>query len=108
MVTDFVVVPPALVAEQVQVLPESSVSVVTTDISHPLEEVIGDSSSVVFQLTATSLVYQPSSPSVPTTLGVTVGGVLSCGAGVLTVIEKVDGLFVHLLPVLPPVRVTVS
>jgi hypothetical protein len=80
MVTDAELVPPALVAVQVSVVP--AVSAVIVVVPHPLVEVTGDSGSVTVQLTVTSLTYQPPLPSVPLTVGVICGGVVSDGVGV--------------------------
>jgi hypothetical protein len=67
MVTLWVVVPPALVAEQVKVCPV--VSVVTDAGPQPVWLVIGATASVTFQVTVTLPVCQPLVPSVPATLG---------------------------------------
>ena len=75
MVTLAEFVPPALVTSQVRVVPAVSLSMVVK--SQPLVEVMANSLSMTVQLTVTSLVYQPLSPSVPLTLGVITGGVLS-------------------------------
>ena len=80
IVTEFELVPPALVAVQVRVVPVvSAVSVVAL---HPEEEVMADSGSLTVQLTFTLLVYQPLLPAVPVTLGVMTGGVVSHGLAV--------------------------
>ena len=68
------VVPPELVAVQVNVRP--AVSTCTTVVPQP-EELTDDSSSETAQLTVTLLRYQPPLPSVPVIVGVTTGGVVS-------------------------------
>src|SRR5690606_21270090 len=68
-------VPPALLAVQVSVTP--SVSAVMVAASQPSSIVTADSSSVTVHVTVTSLVYQPSLPSVPVIVGVMTGGVAS-------------------------------
>lgn len=78
MVTDCEFVPPALVALQMRVRPAVSELMVVD--SHPVVEVIVDSGSDTVQLTVTSLTYQPLLPSVPLTLGVITGGVVSVRA----------------------------
>jgi len=75
IVTDFRLVPPLLVASQVNVLPD--VSSVTRVLLHPEDWEIRDSGSVTDQLTSTSLVYQPFVPSVPSTTALIAGEVLS-------------------------------
>ena len=65
IVTEFEVVPPALVAAHVRVVP--AVSVVIVEGSQPDVEVIVDSRSVTVQATPTLLVYQLLAPSVPVT-----------------------------------------
>jgi hypothetical protein len=75
IVTEFELVPPALVAEHVNVVPEVSVLIVV--LSHPVFDVIVDSLSTTVQLTVTLLVYQPLLPSVPVIVGVITGGVES-------------------------------
>ena len=75
IVTDLLLVPPALVAVQVYVAPE--VSAVIATVPHPLCAPIDDWASVTAQLTFTLLVYQPLAPSVPLTVGVIAGGVVS-------------------------------
>jgi hypothetical protein len=77
IVTDCVDVPPALVALQVMVM--LAVSVLIVVVLQPVLEGV-DSASVTLQLTMTLLVYQPFVPSVPVTVGVIIGGVLSCTA----------------------------
>jgi hypothetical protein len=74
-VTDCELLPPALVAEQVKMAP--AVSLVTELLPHPVCDVIVDWASVTVQLTDTLLVYQPFVPSVPLTVGVITGGVVS-------------------------------
>ncbi len=59
-VTSCVVVPPPLVAVQVNVTP--AVSVVTEDGPQPEDDPIGDWGSVTDQDTPTSEVYQPAAP----------------------------------------------
>jgi hypothetical protein len=63
IVTDCELVPPALVAVQVRVVPAVSVLIVV--VLQPLVEVIADSGSVTVQLTVTLLTYQPLLPRVP-------------------------------------------
>ncbi len=63
IVTDCSVVPPALVAEHVKVTPV--VSVVTDWSSHPVFEVIGPSSSLTVQVSATTPRYHPFRPEGP-------------------------------------------
>ena len=75
MVTDCVLVPPALVAEHVNVVP--AVSIVTLLDPQPVLDVIVDSGSATVHETPTLLVYQPLLPSVPLTVGVMTGEVLS-------------------------------
>lgn len=82
MVTDFVAVPPELVAEQVSVVP--AVSALMLVLPQPVVEEIVESGSVTLQDTLTSLVYQPLLPAVPDTLGVITGGVESEGAATFT------------------------
>jgi hypothetical protein len=75
-VTDWEALLPALsVAEHVNVVPV--VSLVTDVAAHPVVVATPEPVSEVAQLTCTSLVYQLFVPSVPVTVGVTVGGVLS-------------------------------
>ena len=83
MITCAELVPPALVAEQVNVIP--AVSVVTELDSQPVVELTADSGSVTVHATPTLLVYQPLFPNMPVTLGVMSGGVESVGARTLTV-----------------------
>jgi hypothetical protein len=75
MVTDLLLLPPLLVAEQVKVVPE--VSAVTEIAPHPFVALTTDSASVTVQVKFTSLVYQPLLPSVPVIDGVITGGVVS-------------------------------
>ena len=75
MVTEFELLPPALVALQVKVAPV--VSVLTLAAPQPEVEVTLESGSVTIQPTLTFPTYQPSAPAVPVTLGVMTGGVLS-------------------------------
>jgi hypothetical protein len=77
IVTDELDVPPALVAEQVSVTP--AVSELTVVEPQSVVEVTADSGSLTVQDTVTSLVYQPFRPSVPTTVGVITGAVVSTG-----------------------------
>jgi hypothetical protein len=70
-VTDCAVVPPALVALQVKVVP--AVSVDTAAGAQPVVNEIVESESLIDHDTVTSLVYQPFVPSVPVTVGVTLG-----------------------------------
>ena len=80
MVTLSEVVPPPLVAVQVKVWPV--VSDVMEAESQPLVELIPDSVSVTFHDRLTSLLYQSLLPSVPLTIGATMGGVMSAVATV--------------------------
>ena len=73
IVTDWVVVPPALVAEQVNVVPV--VSAVTAVAPHPVVDDTAESGSSDAHEMWTSLVYQPFVPSVPVIVGTTVGPV---------------------------------
>jgi hypothetical protein len=75
MVTDWLFVPPELVAEHVNVVPLVSLETVVG--VQPDDEVMLESGSVTVQLTVTLLVYQPLFPSVPETFGVMTGGVES-------------------------------
>ena len=77
MVTLWLAVPPVLVAAQVKVSP--AVSALTVTGSQPLWLLMTDSASTTLQLRDTSLTYQPLLPSVPTTLGVMIGAVVSAG-----------------------------
>jgi len=70
-VTDFDAVPPSLVAVQVSVSPV--VSLTTATVGQGGDE-IADCGSLTSQLTVTSLVYQESSPVVPTTFATISGG----------------------------------
>jgi hypothetical protein len=81
IVTDWEAVPPALVAVHVSVVPVVSDVIVVEP--QPDEDEIAESGSVTVQLTVTLLVYQPLFPSVPLTLGVITGGVLSAGAAAM-------------------------
>ena len=58
-----------------------AVSVLMVVGPHPLVLLMSDSPSSTSQLTFTSLVYQLFSPSVPATVGVITGGVVSDGGG---------------------------
>jgi hypothetical protein len=73
MVTDRMLVPPALAAWQVKVTPE--VSATTTVASQPVLVAIALCASLTSQPTVTSLVYQPPVPCVPVTTGVISGPV---------------------------------
>lgn len=76
IVTEAEFEPPTLfVAEQVSVVP--AVSLVRFDAVQPVEEEIPVSGSPTDQLTVTSLMYQPPSPSVPLIFGVMTGDVAS-------------------------------
>src|SRR5690242_6297188 len=75
IVTNWLAVPPALVAVQVRVTP--LVSLLRVLGSQPDCALIADSLSTALQLTATSLTYQPLLPRVPFTWGVMTGGVVS-------------------------------
>jgi hypothetical protein len=75
IVTFSLLLPPALVAEQVSVTP--AVSLLTVTGSQPLWLLMADSLSTTLQLTLTPLTYQPLAPSVPATVGVMTGAVLS-------------------------------
>jgi hypothetical protein len=100
-VTDWLFVPPPLVAEHVKVTPE--VSVVTLLVPQPDWEVIVESGSVTVQVTVTLLLYQPLFPRVPLTFGVITGGVesdaLKCAYSVRGV--AVSGVHVLELGVVP-------
>ncbi len=85
MVMDRVVVPPALVALQVNVTP--AVSVVTEELSHPVE-VYWLSLSTTLHVAVTLEVYQPFCPRVPLMVGVTTGAVVSEGFGTVTLTVK--------------------
>src|SRR5512147_1326115 len=85
IVTDCEAVPPALVAVQVSVVPVVSVVMLVVPQPEVLEMV--DSLSTTLQLTLTLLVYQPFVPSVPVTVGVITGGVVSETRATLTVFE---------------------
>ena len=99
MVTELELVPPALVAEQVRVVPAVSVVIVVEP--QPVLEEIAESGSDTVQLTVTSLTYQPLLPRVPATFGVMLGAVVSAGA--FTTNVKDAGAVFHWLPVFPPV-----
>ena len=71
----WLLLPPPLVAVQVMVLP--LVSALTVTAVQPLWLLMADSVSTTLQVTLTSLVYQSLLPSVPATVGVMTGGVLS-------------------------------
>ena len=75
IVTEFEVLPPALVALQVKVVPE--VSALTLAAPHPDIDVTLESGSVTIHPTLTFPTYQPFAPRDPVTLGVMTGGVLS-------------------------------
>jgi hypothetical protein len=77
IVTDWLAVPPALVAVQVRVVPVVSVVIVVGP--HPEVDVIDDSGSLTVQVTVTLETYQPFAPRVPLTAGVMTGGVASDG-----------------------------
>jgi hypothetical protein len=79
MTTDAVAVPPDDVASHVNVVP--AVSVVTEEGSQPLVDDTGESGSWTSQLTDASDTYQPLLPSVPLTVGVITGGVMSSVIG---------------------------
>ena len=79
MVTDALLVPPALVAEHVNVVPAAAVSVVMLEGPQSVEDEIDDWGSVTVHVRPTSLVYQPPEPSVPVMFGVITGGVESDG-----------------------------
>src|SRR5918998_2014172 len=67
IVTDWLFVPPALVA--VRVKGTLCVSLATVVLSQPGCELMVDSASTTLQLMVTSLVYQPLLPRVPAMLG---------------------------------------
>jgi hypothetical protein len=46
-------------------------------VPHPLLDAMPDSGSLTFQLTVTSLIYQPLLPGVPDIIGCITGGVVS-------------------------------
>ena len=75
IVTDFVLVPPALFAEQVYVLP--FVSEIMDTLAQPLFDWIRDSGSVTVQSSRALVVYQPLLPNVPVTSAAMFGGVVS-------------------------------
>jgi hypothetical protein len=75
IVTDLVLVPPALVALHVYVVPD--VSVVRDTVPQPDFLMLVDSGSVTVQIRPTSLVNQPLVPSVPVIADVMTGGVVS-------------------------------
>src|SRR5438046_5849278 len=77
ILTDFDVVPPLLVAVQVNVVP--ALSSVTCRVSQPVLASTPVCGSLTSQRTVTSLVYQPSRPGVPSTCDITTGGVANCG-----------------------------
>src|SRR5215212_1906507 len=77
IVTDWLLVPPALVAEQISVVPAVSVLMVVG--SQSIRAVMVDGLSTTLQLTETSPTYQPSLPGVPVTSSVISGGVVSKG-----------------------------
>jgi hypothetical protein len=79
IVTDWLFVPPALVAVQVRVVPVVSVEIVVGPQPDCVE--IAESGSETVHDTITSEVYQPFEPNVPDTLGVITGGVVSDGGG---------------------------
>ncbi len=72
-------VPPDDVATHVSVVPAVSVAIVAG--SHPGPDDASDSGSPTSQLTATSETYQPLAPSVPDTVDVMSGGVMSSVLG---------------------------
>jgi hypothetical protein len=74
IVTVSLLVPPVLLAEQVNVTP--AVSLVMRWSVQPSAFVMYDSSSLTLQCTITSLVYQPLLPSVPVIEGVMMGAVV--------------------------------
>jgi hypothetical protein len=80
--TDWLEVPPALVAEHVSVVPDVSLEIVVEP--QPVVEVTVDCASVTLHETVTSLVYQLLLPSVPLTFGVITGGVESVGTTTVT------------------------
>src|SRR5438067_608262 len=67
-----------LVAEQVTAVP--LVSAVSVTGSHPLVDATPDCESLTRHVTVTALTYQPLLPSVPLTIGVISGGVVSKNA----------------------------
>ena len=75
MVTLSLLLPAALVAEQVKVMP--LVSLVIFCVSQPLWLLMAAPLATTVQETVTLLTYQPLLPSVPTILGVMVGGLLT-------------------------------
>src|SRR5438046_1779821 len=75
MVTELVLVPPALVAVHVRVVPV--VFELSRVVPQPLVEETGEPPSVTFQLTTTSLRNQPLVPRTPFTAAVMKGGVVS-------------------------------
>ena len=81
IITGTELVPPALVAVQVKVVPAVSAVTLWGRAGVYVVEVMGDSSSVTVHVTSTSLVYHPLLPRVPVILGVITGGVVSDGVG---------------------------
>src|SRR5262249_29889861 len=73
IVTEAVAGPPALVAVHVRVVPSVSVEIVCG--VQPELDAISDCGSLTSQDTATSLVYQPFVPGVPSTCATITGGV---------------------------------
>src|SRR5258706_8276680 len=67
------------VAEQVRVVP--AVSDVRFVVPQPVEEAMPDCGSVTLHATVTAPLYQPLTPSVPVTIGVITGGVVSIESG---------------------------
>jgi hypothetical protein len=83
MVTDWLPVPPVLVAVQVSVWP--AVSLLRVDGPHPLDDVTVESGSVTDQLTETLVLFQPFAFGEGVTLGTITGVVVSAGgAGAMT------------------------
>ncbi len=73
----WLLVPPALVAVHLRVVP--AVSALMMVCPQPVDEEIADSLSVTVQLTVTSPTYQLLVPNSPSTLGVMVGAEVSVG-----------------------------
>ena len=80
MVTDWLAVPPPLVAEQASVWP--AVSLVRVEGPQPLDEVIVDSASLTDQLTETSVLFHPFALAEGDTCGTITGGVVSAGGAI--------------------------
>jgi hypothetical protein len=104
IVTESVEVPPVLVAVHVNVTPV--VSLVTEFVASQSTDldVIAESGSLTLNVTVTSLLYQPLSPSVPVMVWVMTGGVASDGGAGFTCSVNAAGLVFQRLPDFPPVK----